>query len=314
MKKLIPEIIVPVEGQTESWCHLAPIGEFSYRTPTESDPNATGTQLLDKQALENLVKVFSDSVLVDREHLSIVGDETTAMGWIEALELRADGLYARIRWTDLGLDNIRNRRLRWLSPVWELDSDNRPLALDSAGLTNTARFKNNLNPVVNKTDDQTKTQGKDKPAMDWTIVTTALGLAADAHPEQAAAAIAALQDQLTTAVNKAEEAEEKALNTEGEKLADENEEKIANKAAFIKAYVANKAAALACLQAIKAPEKQPVVNKADAQKPSFMNPGSKVLNKLQQFNAMSEGAAKHNFFMANKAELLELEQNTLKQG
>ena len=200
MKKLIPEIIVPVEGQTESWCHLAPIGEFSYRTPTESDPNATGTQLLDKQALENLVKVFSDSVLVDREHLSIVGDETTAMGWIEALELRADGLYARIRWTDLGLDNIRNRRPALALPCLGARLRQSPARPRIPPALPTPRAsKIILTPSSTKLTIKSKTQGKDKPAMDWTIVTTALGLAADATPEQAAAAIAALQDQLTTA-------------------------------------------------------------------------------------------------------------------
>lgn len=306
MKKLIPEIIVPVEGQTESWCHLAPIGEFSYRTPTESDPNATGTQLLDKQALENLVKVFSDSVLVDREHLSIVGEDTTAMGWIEALELRADGLYARIRWTDLGLDNIRNRRLRWLSPVWELDSDNRPLALDSAGLTNTARFKNNLQPVVNKIDNQLPPQnptpngGKAKP-MDKTILEM-LGLSAEATAEDVQAAIKALQEQFAALNKESEELKSELLTGEAEKVADENEDKIANKESFVKLYVANKENALALLACVKAP----VLNKADAKKPPAAW-GKQVLNKLEQYQAMSPGREKDKFLSDNKDELLKLE-------
>lgn len=314
MKKLIPEIITPAEGQTESWCHIAPFGEYTYRKPTKEDPAAQGKQLLDLQALNNLVKVFKDVgaiILVDREHLSIVGDDTTAMGWIEDLEVRGDGskledgLYAMIRWTDIGLANIRNRRLRWLSPVWDLDKENRPEALDSAGLTNTARFREKLKPVVNK-NDNLKPQGKDKPVMDWTKLLAALGLPADATPEQAAAKVAELQEQIKVA-NKA--AEDAKLTAEGEKVASENEEKIANKEAFVKAYVLNKESAMACLGAMKAPEKKDtVVNKADAKTPSFMADGSsnKVLNKLEQFKAMPEGSAKTKFQADNASELLDL--------
>lgn len=320
--KVIPETIALQDGQTESWCHVAPFGKYAYNKPTEADPQAKGTQLLDMQALNHLVEEFKrqDAILlVDREHLSIVGDDTSAMGWMEELEVRgdgtnpSDGLYARVKWTDVGLDNIRNRRLRWLSPVWDLDDANRPKSLDSAGLTNRARFRSQLTPVVNKDESHTN-KGKDTPEMDWKLVAQALGLSAEATPEQCAAKIAALQDQLTAANAAAKDATDKALTAEGEKIASENETKIANKEAFVKAFVANKEGALACLQAMKGPETRTVVNKDDAQKPSFMveGAGGKVLNKLEQFREMPEGAAKAKFQADNAAELLDLSRQASK--
>lgn len=142
--------------------------------------------------------------------------------------------------------------------------------------------------------------------MDWTKLLAALGLPADATPEQAAAKVAELQEQIKVA-NKA--TEDAKLTAEGEKVASDNEEKIANKEAFVKAYVLNKEGAMACLGAMKAPEKKDtVVNKADAKTPSFMADGSsgKVLNKLEQFKAMPEGSAKTKFQADNASELLDL--------
>jgi len=303
MNKMLVEIIAPEEGQTESWAHLAPFGRFSYLKPSEDDPRKTGVQLLDAPAHNHLVEVFKDEVLIDREHLSVLGDDTTAQGWIQKIEVRGDGsafehgLWALVRWTDVGLGNLKNRRLRWLSPVWELDNDNRPIELDSAGLTNLARFKKNLKPVVNKDDLQP--QGKDQPKMDWTKLLEALGLPADATPEQAVAAVAALNEKVTVANKAAEEAQSAALQTEAEKVADDNKDKIANKADFVKAYIVNKDNALAVLGCFKVPEpvkKTAICNKDDARIPaSFKDAGGKVLNKADEYDAMSDGPEKTKF-------------------
>lgn len=49
-------------------------------------------------------------------------DEKVAAGWIQNLELRADGLYAQIRWTDRAREFIQKDELRYLSPEFLTDS------------------------------------------------------------------------------------------------------------------------------------------------------------------------------------------------
>lgn len=316
MKKMLVEVIAPEAGQTESWAHLAPYGKYTYLKPTDDDPLKTGVQLLDSQALKHLVEVFADEVLIDREHLSIVGDDTTAQGWIQQIEVRGDGsefdhgLWARVKWTDVGLDNLKNRRLRWLSPVWDLAEDNRPVELDSVGLTNLARFKKNLTPVVNK-DDQSSTStpngGKDETMeklLEMLGVTTA---------EEAEARISALLESANQveALNKeVEELKESTLEAEAEKVATDNEDKIANKDDFKRLYVANKEIAVKMLAALKTPAAaaDPVCNKADARPPaSFKQAGTKVLNKLEVYNAMPAGAKKAAYLREHALEINDLQ-------
>ena len=58
-------------------------------------------------------------LLVDFDHASHdPAQPTTAAGWISALEPREDGLYAQIRWSDLGHQALTGGRYRLASPVW----------------------------------------------------------------------------------------------------------------------------------------------------------------------------------------------------
>ena len=58
-------------------------------------------------------------LLVDFDHSSHdPAQPTTAAGWIGALEHRDDGLYAQIRWSDLGHQALTGGRYRLASPVW----------------------------------------------------------------------------------------------------------------------------------------------------------------------------------------------------
>ncbi len=56
--------------------------------------------------------VFGQQVPVNFEHqLSPLG----AAGWVKALEVRDDGLYAEIEWTDIGKEAVEKGRFRYLS-------------------------------------------------------------------------------------------------------------------------------------------------------------------------------------------------------
>ena len=91
-------------------------------------------------------------LLVDFDHASHdPAQPTTAAGWISSLEPRDDGLYAQVRWSDLGHAALTGGRYRLASPVWNrADCDEwcapfgddrdalhlRPRRLDRLALTN----------------------------------------------------------------------------------------------------------------------------------------------------------------------------------
>src|ERR1700689_5526235 len=88
---------------SDGWFHIAPHGTF---------PHPTGAlQVIDTEACEAILRTFNEEaraenfpgLLVDFDHRSHdPAQPTTAAGWIAGLEHRPGGLYARIRWSDLG--------------------------------------------------------------------------------------------------------------------------------------------------------------------------------------------------------------------
>jgi phage I-like protein len=318
-------MIEPKADQPETWCHLAPFGSYDYRVTKGGKPvkdkdgkDVIATQILDAQGLGAVEAAFEEGelLLVDREHWSMATGDSTAMGWIMKVELRGDGtkpedgLWCLIRWTDVGADMVANRRLRWLSPVWDTDKDERPVKLICAALTNTARFKDALNPVVNKADGANNETapglvGKEVNTMTWEQIAQMLGLDPKATPEQVAEKIKELQ------TFKADSEKAKTAN-DAEAAYAANKDKICNKADFIGLYCKDPAAGEAFVKTLggKAPDKKdPVTNKTEARKPSFAGGGNDpVQNKLEQFEAMPEGAAKDTFQRDNAAELLTLQR------
>ncbi|MCK9468151.1 MAG: phage protease [Porticoccaceae bacterium] len=283
-----------------------------------------GQQVLDTQALRGILAAWDPAtpLLVDREHWSMDQQraDSAAMAWVVELELRADGLWGLLRWTDIGYAEVVNRRLRWLSPVWDLLEDGRPEKLLSVGLTNTARFKDALAPVVNKADPPETTPQPPPPGLAGNSTTkdptdmekfiTLLGLPEDATEEDVLAAIQALLTERA-------EAEAAALNSEAEEAAEENEDIIQNKADFIALYRQYPEAARAMLRTLQRNKPQaepPVTNRAEARRPSFLDAAtggaSAVKNKLEIFREMPEGAAKDAYQREHGAELLALERST----
>ena len=284
--------IVLGDGLLEAWCQLSPVGVFM--------GNLDGKpvkQVCDMEAFGRVIAAFAPEVLVDFEHRAENTDDTTAAGW--AQELRAseeNGLEARIRFTDLGTDAVRNRRLRFLSPVWPLGADGRPEALKSVALTNTPNF--NLRPVLNKATAgaDIKTKG-----VRMTKLAKLFGLPETATEDEILAAAEAKAQEQAALAKRVAELEKGALEAEAEGAYEENKGNIANKEAFVACYVQNKAAAASMLATFK----KPVCNKADAKAPSFKAPGASgaVQNKYTEWSAMPPGAAKDAFLRANATEI-----------
>lgn len=116
-------------------------------------------QELDEESLRNLADKLNASgreVLVDRDHASSrngLDRDTSAQGWASEFEVReGQGLFGKIKWSDIGKKLVENRVFRWLSPVFKLGSDKKPVDMQAIALTNTPS-QILLKPVLNQAAD-----------------------------------------------------------------------------------------------------------------------------------------------------------------
>ena len=133
----------------DGWYHVVPLGEY---------PHESGVvQVVDKVAIESMVNRFTPSVLVDFDHFSYDPDKSSeAAAWGDEVEARADGLWSKLRLTDVGEPALKNGRFRFISPVWRPedvedlgDGRIRPLRLDTLGLTNNPNMRGMV-PLSNR--------------------------------------------------------------------------------------------------------------------------------------------------------------------
>ena len=134
--------------------HLVPFGDFP-GVMTLNGEETKVTQRFDALAHQAIVKNFKPKVLVDFEHRSMSADgDTTAAAWIPSLHSRPDGLGCPLEFTDVGDAAVKNKRIRFLSPAFDvemIDQENkivRPTRLISVGLTNRPNLKT-LQPLTN---------------------------------------------------------------------------------------------------------------------------------------------------------------------
>ena len=116
-------------------------------------------QELDEESLKKLADKLNASgreVLVDRDHASSkpgLDRDTSAQGWASEFEVReGQGLFGKVRWSDLGKKLVENRVFRWLSPVFKLGSDKKPVDMNAIALTNTPS-QMLIKPVLNQAAD-----------------------------------------------------------------------------------------------------------------------------------------------------------------
>jgi len=107
---------MPADG----WYQLAPLGEFPHAA-------AGVVQVVDVEACSAMAARFKADaavpnfagLLVDFDHFSLDDRaRSEAAGWIMNVEGRDTGLWANIRWSDLGEEAVKGGRYRFLSPVW----------------------------------------------------------------------------------------------------------------------------------------------------------------------------------------------------
>jgi phage I-like protein len=128
----------------------------------------------------------STELVVDYDHQSVfsavpgVGGLAPAAGWIKEFEVRTDGLYGRVEWTDKAAQAIKAGEYRYISPVYQHDKSGKVIRLISAGLTNSPNL--DLAAVAASSSLNPQEEEMDKIAL-------ALGLAAGASEADILAAI-----------------------------------------------------------------------------------------------------------------------------
>jgi hypothetical protein len=141
----------------DDWYQVAPLGEFGHA-------QAGLTQVVDAEACLAMANRFAEEakaqnfagLLVDFDHFSLDGEKRSeAAGWITALQNREGGLFAKIRWSDVGESAVKGGRYRFLSPVWnradcvDLGGGRvRPVRLLNAAVTNDPNLKG-MRPLSN---------------------------------------------------------------------------------------------------------------------------------------------------------------------
>lgn len=129
---------------------ITPLGEF-VGSSTDGKPTK---EIIDEESIIQMARQ-TEELLLDRDHASMRSQDernTKAYGWISGLKAIVglgdmDGLYGTIKWTPDGIELVKDRAYRFLSPVFELDGDGRAIRLVNVALTNRPALP--LPPIIN---------------------------------------------------------------------------------------------------------------------------------------------------------------------
>lgn len=124
---------------------LLPAGSFT--AIDGRGPYTTGS----KVAMQEIVSRTLDfqggrQLAIDYDHQSIfgakdgVGGRAPAAGWIEELQVRDSGIWAKVKWTEAAASAIRAGEYKYISPVILHTKAGKVLALRMASLVNTPAF------------------------------------------------------------------------------------------------------------------------------------------------------------------------------
>jgi phage I-like protein len=282
------------EPPADGWFHIAPHGTF---------PHPTGAlQVIDAEACEAMLGTFNEEaraanfpgLLVDFDHFSNdPARASEAAGWIAGLEHRGDGLYARIRWSDLGEEALSGGRYRLVSPVWNRgDCEEwsapagaegrervhlRPRRLDRLALTNDPNLPG-LAPLSNRAEgvDELESAGGERPSREKTM---------NLRNEivQLLKVPGAVTDEEIVELLRNRAAENESLRNRCERLAETQAESdlerfagvITNREVVRAQLIANREGTLALLNALRAPEPP-----APLHQPRLRQPNLRLLSPL----------------------------------
>lgn len=166
------QLPLPSNGNTPpDWIHLLPAGTF---------PAVGGSKSLrvtDPQAVI-AASMESGKLVLDENHSTDLaaprGKGSPAMGWLEHLESRADGIWGRVKWTRRGRAALEDHAYRAISPVLVSEPDGTVTQILRAALTNNPDLS--LKTLHSRTTEQ---EGRDM-SYPLAALRSRLGLNADA--------------------------------------------------------------------------------------------------------------------------------------
>lgn len=181
-------------GGAPDWVHLLPLGQIQAQDGRRAWHNA------DPAAVLAATRAIGRDLPVDYDHsidaIKERGGTAPAAGWIKALELRADGIWGQVEWTERAKAAIAAKEWRFISPVFQFDKNSRAvLRILRAALTNDPAIAE-LKAVAHRTNSE--------DPMDQDLVkqlAKMLGLAETATEAEVRTALAAAQAKpLETAI------------------------------------------------------------------------------------------------------------------
>jgi phage I-like protein len=276
------------EPAPDGWFHIAPHGTFPH-------PNGA-LQVIDAEACDAMQRTFQEEakgpnfpgLLVDFDHFSHdPAQPSTAAGWLTALEHRDDGLYAQVRWSDLGHQALKGGRYRLVSPVWNrADCDTwtapagseakqtahiRPRRLDRLALTNDPNLPG-LAPLTNRREEPAtpSASANRAPLSETTMslrheILQALRLHGTSSDGEIATALRSQREELETLRNHCSQLVETQVDAELDRFADV----ITNRDVVRAQLLANRESTLAVLGALRQPEPYVPLHQPRAHRPNL---------------------------------------------
>lgn len=201
---LMAAVPLPAGTAVPEWVHLVPTANGAVETVDQRGPFL----VKDADAIVADSLPEGEELQIDENHAedlaSPQGIASPARGWIDALEVRADGIWGRVKWTEAGRALVADRAYRAMSPVILHDKAKRIVRILRASLVNRPNFRG------------LAALNQEAPMGGMKKIAEALGLGEDATEEQILAAIGKMKDKPEAAMNAAELAEiGAALGVEG---------------------------------------------------------------------------------------------------
>jgi len=131
---------VALDGVAPEWVHLLPLGEVPGR---DGRRFTVGDQKSAQAIIDATLALAANADRpIDYDHQTDfaavpgVGGRAPAAAWMKEYQMRGDGIWARVEWTQNGSEAVGRKEYRYLSPVFEHTKDGKVLRILRAGLTN----------------------------------------------------------------------------------------------------------------------------------------------------------------------------------
>ena len=150
---LMAEQSLPADGGVPDWIHLIPTKSGAVATADQRGPY----HVTDAQAIIDASFAHADALEVDINHSTFTaapqGQRSDAVGWIDQMEIRADGIWGHVDWNAQGRTLLGRRAYRRISPVVIHDKAKNIVRIANASLVNRPNFRglaalNQENPMT----------------------------------------------------------------------------------------------------------------------------------------------------------------------